>query len=90
MSVKRITVSIPADLADQLTELSQFLGISRSSLLTGILQPAVGPMMALLSATQVGAGDAVDGRQLQRAAYDRLAQLEVLLREVHDDVARLQ
>jgi hypothetical protein len=47
-------------------------------------------MMALLSATQVGVGGVVDGRQLQRAAYDRLEQLEVLLQEVHDDVARLQ
>jgi hypothetical protein len=88
--VRRVTLSIPPELADQLDAVSAFLRVSRSSLVTAVLLPAVGQMQALLNSVEFTHDGQVDGRKFQRAAYDQLDALERMLGEVRYDATKLQ
>ena len=89
MNTRKISCSLPSETVAELDRIANFLGVSRSTVLTGMLQPALSHLSPLLDALSVPS-DPSDGVRLKRAAYDQLDHLELLLKGVRDDAKSLQ
>lgn len=89
MKTQKISCSLPVEVVSELDRVANFLGVSRSTVLTGMLQPALSHVTPLLDALSVPS-DPSDGVRMKRAAYDQLEHLELLLKGVKDDVESLQ
>lgn len=89
MNTQKISCSLPSDTVHELDRIANLLGVSRSTVLTGLLQPALSHLSPLLDALSVPSGPS-DGVRLKRAAYDQLDQIELLLQGVKDDASKLQ
>lgn len=88
MANSRISISVPPDVLENLDRLSRFLSVSRSSVIVGLMTASLEQTTALLDA--LGDTSSPDVQKLQRVAYDRIAQLDVLMQGVRDDVSSLQ
>lgn len=88
MANSRISISVPPDVLANIDRLSRFLSVSRSSVIVGLMTASLDQTTALLDA--LGDTSSPDTQKLQRLAYDRIAQLDVLMQGVRDDVANLQ
>ena len=90
MSTVRVTLTVPEEVLTQLDRMAKFLSVSRSSVVVGMLMPGLDQVSKLLDSLSELDPHDLNGQGLQRAAYDRLAQVELLLQGVKDDVAKLQ
>jgi hypothetical protein len=81
-TTKKISVSLPADLSDDLTRASKRLGVSRSALLATMLQTALPPI--LLVTNDMPAPD--DVAAMQRYTSAKAIELRKMLGSTIDEI----
>jgi hypothetical protein len=88
MATKRITLTIPEEMVTQLDRMSQSIKVSRSSVVVGMLEPALAEVMSFLDTADSydPESDAVRGQTLSRAAYDQLTKIQSSIEAFKDDI----
>jgi hypothetical protein len=79
--VKKVSLSVPASVASDLTKVSQAMGVSRSALASELLGSVLTDLKVIMSSSGVGLPAVPDGDTVRRA---RGASLELIQGRVSD------
>lgn len=86
-STRRITLSIPSDLVDELDRVAKHLGITRSALASGLLSPITSQLVQVIADVDVESPTG-DSRRMRGKSVALIGDLLAEVQSVYDDVSR--